>query len=176
MATKRQVWVALMLASGLAAPRAALSLELRRSAFVGAGRAADRTMDAITVVGDPVSAVSRTGAIDLWHGFLGPLGLMSGSGIEAAPEGIGIEPITPNPASSKVAIRFRVDGDRPVTVSVYDLRGRRVRRFDVPVLAGEGAIRWNCDADGGAPLPSGLYFVRLEADHQCAARPVMLVD
>lgn len=176
MATRRKTWAALVLAGGLVAPHGAQPMDLRRSTFAGAGRAGDRTMDAVTIVGDHIAAISRAGAVDLWHGFLGPLGLPAAGGVATIPGGVVLAPISPNPAGSGVSIRFRVDEGEPVTISVYDLGGRRVRRFADQPSAREGAIHWNLHGDDGARLPSGLYFVRLESDHLVAARPVMLID
>jgi len=175
MATRRGIWTLLAFLGLVAGACGAQAMELRRSAFVGAGRAGDRVVNAVLVIGDPVVAVSRAGPRALWHGFLGPLGLSSAGVAWLQPGLPALAPIVPNPASSGATIRFRAEGARPVAISVYDLAGRRVRRL-VDAAAGDGALRWDLDDDDGLRLPSGLYFVRLEADRLAAVRPVMIVD
>lgn len=88
-------------------------------------RAGDRTMDAVIIIVDPFAAIGRVGTVVLWHGFPGPHGWWSTGGEVPVPGGIGLAPITPNPAGLAVAIRFRADGNRPVTVFVHDLGGIR---------------------------------------------------
>lgn len=174
MATRLQTWLALALLGALIAPTGAVAVELRRSAFVGAGRVGDRTRDGFVAIGEPVAGFSRDGALRLWHGFLWPLGAAP-TGVAMIPAGsLALSPPTPNPAAVEVAIRFRVEGGRTATISVYDLGGRRVRRF--ADTAGEGGLDWRLDGDGGARLPSGLYFIRLETAHQRVVRSVMILD
>lgn len=174
MATRLQTWFALTLLGVLIAPAGAVAVELRRSAFVGTGRVGDRTLDGVIAIGDPVAGLSSDGVRRLWHGFLWPLGAAP-TGVAAIPAGgLALSPPTPNPAAVEVAIRFRVDGGRPATISVFDLGGRRVRRF--ADAAGEGGLDWRLDGDGGARLPSGLYFIRLETAHQRIVRSVMILD
>jgi hypothetical protein len=168
--------LALTLLGVLLAPAGAVAVELRRSAFVGAGRVGDRTIDGFVAIGDPIAGFSSDGVHRLWHGFLWPLDAAP-TGVAAIPAGIlTLSPPTPNPAAVEVAIRFRVDGGPPATISIFDLCGRRVRRFTDVASAGEGSLFWRLDADGGARLPSGLYFIRLETTHQRIVRPVMVLD
>ncbi len=176
MATKPQTWLALTLLGVLLAPAGAVAVELRRSAFVGAGRVGDRTIDGFVAIGDPIAGFSSDGVHRLWHGFLWPLGAAPTS-VAAIPAGsLTFSPPTPNPAAVEVAIRFRIEGGRPATISVFDLGGRRVRRFADFASAGEVSLLWRLDGDGGARLPSGLYFIRLETARQRIVRPVMILD
>lgn len=167
---------ALALLGSLVASHGALAMELRRSAFIGAGRVGDRTISGVMIVGDPVASVSGGGARTLWHGFLGPLGLVSSDVAMRPAADLALVPPSPNPVASELAIRFHVAGGRPAAITVFDLGGRRVRRFAETTAPGEGTIIWSLDRDGGARLPSGIYFIRLEAGHQCVVRPVMIVD
>ena len=171
-----RILAALAVLGSLVAAKSALAIVLRRSAFIGAGRVGDRTISGVIIVGDPVASVSEGGARTLWHGFLGPLGLVSSSVAIMSAADLALVPPSPNPVASELAIRFHVAGGRTAAISVFDLGGRRVRRFSETTAQGESTIFWSLDRDGGARLPSGIYFIRLEADHQCVVRPVMIVD
>jgi hypothetical protein len=64
----------------------------------------------------------------------------------------------PNPAQSRVTVRYALPEKQDVTVRLYDVLGRQVRT----VVSGKqkGRHQWTLDV---APLPSGVYFLRLEA-------------
>ncbi|MFI5372766.1 MAG: T9SS type A sorting domain-containing protein, partial [Candidatus Eisenbacteria bacterium] len=67
--------------------------------------------------------------------------------------------IEPNPASSRVTVRFVLPVAAPATLEVLDLEGRRVALVEVGGL-GPGAHAVVLDRDL-AGLPTGLYAVRL---------------
>ena len=47
----------------------------------------------------------------------------------------------------------------PVTLAVYDVRGRRVRTLvDAPQTPGPKTLVWNGRDDAGRPVTSGVYF------------------
>jgi hypothetical protein len=84
-----------------------------------------------------------------------------------------IEPVvfTPNGDGVNDATTFsfgfsRVTGPKQLALSVYDLRGRRVRHLPRtrPDPRGSWTIPWAGDDDGGRPVPPGIYVVRLEVD------------
>jgi flagellar hook assembly protein FlgD len=51
-----------------------------------------------------------------------------------------------------------------VTLSIYDVAGRRVRTLvDTPHTAGAHTVTWNGTNDRGATVSSGIYFYRLRA-------------
>jgi flagellar hook assembly protein FlgD len=47
---------------------------------------------------------------------------------------------------------------------IYDISGRLVKSFSTPVVGVQSAVTWVGDDDIGRKLPSGVYFVSLEAD------------
>jgi len=58
---------------------------------------------------------------------------------------------------------LRLESAGHVTLTVYDVTGRRVRTLtDTVWPAGEHVIRWDGVATSGAPAPSGVYFFRLK--------------
>jgi parallel beta-helix repeat protein len=83
----------------------------------------------------------------------------------------------PNPFNPSTAIRYRVPspGSR-VTLSVYDLSGRRVATLvDAYRSGGEHFAVWRGLDDGGSEVSSGVYFYRLEVDGTSIERKMVLL-
>jgi len=69
----------------------------------------------------------------------------------------------PNPFSGDTRIKFYLPAPEPVSLSVYDVSGRRVRGLiDNTVGSGWHEIVWAGDTNGGGRAASGVYFCRLE--------------
>jgi len=75
--------------------------------------------------------------------------------------GAVLHPASPNPFNPSTTIRFRLDAPATVTLSVYDLSGRLVRRLAGGgiLAAGDHAVPWNGRDGSGRALASGTYFV-----------------
>jgi flagellar hook assembly protein FlgD len=59
---------------------------------------------------------------------------------------------------------------------VFDQPGRRVRTLaDAELPSGEHAIAWDGRDEGGRPVASALYFVRLETDGLALTRRLAVV-
>jgi len=70
----------------------------------------------------------------------------------------------PNPFNPATMIRFNAPAAAFVTISVFDLGGRRVATlFDGRIEAGEHQLSWNGETDAGRPVASGSYYVRLNS-------------
>jgi hypothetical protein len=71
----------------------------------------------------------------------------------------------PNPARTASTVRFDLPQPALVTLEIVDLGGRRIRRLhEGPFHAGMHQQIWNGRDDQGHPVPSGVYFVRLNWD------------
>ena len=83
---------------------------------------------------------------------------------------------SPNPTTGRAAIEYAVQHAGRVTISVYDVGGRRVRTV-VRSSVGPGAHStwWDLRADDGRLLGSGLYFIRLTADERTVVTRLALV-
>lgn len=81
-----------------------------------------------------------------------------------------------NPARGQCRIRFDASVAHPITLSIHDAAGRRIRVLP-PGFAGvgRGEVIWDGrDADGRA-RPSGTYWLRLQAGDARAARTIVLI-
>ncbi|MDP8239232.1 MAG: T9SS type A sorting domain-containing protein [Candidatus Hatepunaea meridiana] len=90
---------------------------------------------------------------------------------EIIPVEFGITGIYPNPFNSTTRITFSVSPSLHVSLSLYDLTGRElVTLIDEDLQAGVYNTGLNA-----TNLPSGLYFVRLEASAQVLSRKLILI-
>ena len=66
----------------------------------------------------------------------------------------------PNPFNPRVTIEFDLRRPGPVQVTIYDLRGRKIRcLLDGPVAAGRTTATWDGRDMTGRSLASGVYLV-----------------
>ncbi|MDZ4805114.1 MAG: FlgD immunoglobulin-like domain containing protein [Candidatus Eisenbacteria bacterium] len=88
---------------------------------------------------------------------------------------IAIRMIAPNPSRGPTSLTFAMQQSGPVSIEVYDIQGRLVRRLlqgDRP----EGPIRllWDGQDDAGQPVASGTYLVRFRSEnHEVSGRMVI---
>jgi len=99
------------------------------------------------------------------------------SGVEdGAVDLLWLGPALPNPCRDGVRTCFaRAPGRGPVCAEVYDVAGRLVSRLAIAGGATAGEIAWDCRADDGAAVPSGVYFLRVSDDAGEAKRAVVRV-
>ncbi len=81
----------------------------------------------------------------------------------------------PNPARTRVAIRYSLCADTRVRLSVHDLTGRVVRTLCASnVRRGAYSIKWDGRDQTGRSLANGIYFVRLVAGSYRSTEKVVL--
>ena len=113
-------------------------------------------------------------------------GLIGAWSVDCSASGIAEDPIrhsfecrspAPNPFRSVAAISYTIPpggGGLPVFLGVYDAGGRLVRTLvDNAIPPGGHAIVWDGRSDGGDPVPSGIYFFRLQWNGQALRRTVL---
>jgi len=88
-----------------------------------------------------------------------------GTGVDEIP-GYGamrLDPVFPNPFNPKATIRFELGAEAPVHLTVLAPSGRALRHLISGEIrgAGEHAVSFDGRDDAGQPLPSGVYFAKL---------------
>ena len=79
----------------------------------------------------------------------------------------------PNPFNPVTTISFSLPRSENISISVYDLLGRRVRNLiqDKTYLAGVHQLAWDGKNDPGEKVASGVYFIRfIGRNHQFTRR------
>lgn len=82
----------------------------------------------------------------------------------------------PNPVRSRSRLSFDLPTDAKVRVTIFDVTGRAAKRLDLGLLAaGHQEHGWRSEDDDGRPLPSGVYYLRLEAGRERATQKVVIL-
>jgi hypothetical protein len=69
----------------------------------------------------------------------------------------------PNPFNPRTTISYSLPKSGRVTLAIYDVRGARVATLvDSDLSAGEQIAEWGGLDDQGTPVPSGVFFARLQ--------------
>ncbi len=70
----------------------------------------------------------------------------------------------PNPFKSSVLISFELKQPQALSLDIFGLRGQKVRALASGVQnSGSHTFSWDGRDDQGKPLPSGIYFCRLQS-------------
>lgn len=96
----------------------------------------------------------------------------------AAPGGFELRPASPNPFRGSTVFAFTLPRPMALRAEVLDLAGRRVRTVSGGALFPAGAHAWTWDGRDahGAPVPSGLYVLRLAAGASIRTTKVLRID
>ena len=84
--------------------------------------------------------------------------------------------LAPNPALGLVDIHYQVATPSNVEITVYDLRGRKIRTvFSGKQEAGDRSVRWNGRDDRDLEVPLGVYFLKALIGSQLRTERLVLV-
>ena len=78
---------------------------------------------------------------------------------------------TPNPVRQTATIRYAVPNRQRLAIHLYDVLGRRVQTLDNGPRKGRHAARLDA-----SDLPSGTYFLRLEAEHAVRTEKMTVIQ
>jgi hypothetical protein len=87
----------------------------------------------------------------------------------------------PNPFNPETWIPFQLSTAADVSINIYDIHGRIVRRFELgQTPAGvynkkSNAIYWNGTNDAGERVSSGVYFYHIQAGEFSASRKMVIL-
>jgi hypothetical protein len=115
---------------------------------------------AVVVDGDNVYSAANVHGLQILARQCGEpaTGVVLPSGVAA---GIAMQ-AEPNPAARQSTLRFALAASARVTVTIYDLAGRTVRRLFADVLgSGAQALAWDGRDDKGQPAAAGVYLARV---------------
>lgn len=109
---------------------------------------------------------------------LGTGRLVASGRVAVAPARATLAPNWPNPCNPRTRLAFALPAgpDRRVRLTIYDVRGRRVRELvDRDLGSGRYEVDWHGDDDRGQSVSSGVYLYRLEAGPDVAQRKLLLL-
>jgi len=111
-----------------------------------------------------------------WYTFPILRGIDTGLDLAGAPPAARLLPNRPNPFNPSTTFRFELQFGDDVELTLYDSRGRLVRRLvSGHRSAGSHEVVWDGRNERGEDVPSGVYFYRLRAAGIVYTRPAVLV-
>ena len=94
----------------------------------------------------------------------------------ANPRFLRVAQNAPNPFNPSTTLRFEVETRQHVSVSLFDVGGRRLAvLFDAVASPGITRMVWNGRDGGGRPVSSGVYFARVQSERSAASIRMVLV-
>jgi hypothetical protein len=82
----------------------------------------------------------------------------------------------PNPFRDKLSVDIQMPRAGKISASLYNIRGQHVRTlFDAVKSAGTHSLSMGSQDGNGAPLATGLYFLRVEYEGKILSRRVALI-
>ncbi len=82
----------------------------------------------------------------------------------------------PNPCAGRASIRYTLPQTYAVRIAIYNLLGHEICALvDHAQPAGHHTIIWNGSDDSERRVPSGIYFLRLQAGKYAATRKLVVV-
>ncbi|MDD4223641.1 MAG: FlgD immunoglobulin-like domain containing protein [Candidatus Cloacimonetes bacterium] len=88
----------------------------------------------------------------------------------------GLRGIFPNPFNPQTSVSFSLKDAAPVSITIYDPRGRKVRTLAAREFSsGQHSLAWDGKDDSGQPLASGVYFCRMNSTGYTGSRKMLLL-
>ena len=88
----------------------------------------------------------------------------------------GLMPPHPNPSNPSTEFRFSLAKAGEVRLAIYNQRGEKVWEIEPREYpAGPHMIQWLGEDQGGSPVASGVYFVKMQALGESFRQRVTLV-
>lgn len=95
---------------------------------------------------------------------------------QSVPQAFELYQNYPNPFNPETSIKYSIDRRSGITLSVFNVLGQLMRLLAAGTReAGIHSVVWNGLDDGGKPVGSGVYFIRLDADGNSRIRKSLLI-
>ena len=80
----------------------------------------------------------------------------------------------PNPFTDQTTLEFTLNNPEKVTITVFDIQGRKLNTLLDETVSGKQKINWNGTNGNGVKLSSGLYFITLKSETKSANLKMLL--
>jgi len=92
------------------------------------------------------------------------------------PEITALKTIYPNPFNPSTSIAYGLAQSAEVSFSIYNSRGQLVRQIPMGNMnSGKHSFVWNGTDDSGRALPTGVYFIRMQAGSESFSKKAVLM-
>ncbi|MDD3562998.1 MAG: FlgD immunoglobulin-like domain containing protein [Candidatus Cloacimonetes bacterium] len=87
-----------------------------------------------------------------------------------------LKKVFPNPFNPSATISYSLVDAAPVSIKIYNSRGQMVRSFEEGLQnAGSYNLIWNGEDNSGRSLPTGVYYIRMQAGQQSFNKKAVLM-
>jgi|GEM_PF-3232238 len=87
-----------------------------------------------------------------------------------------LKPAYPNPFNPATTIRFELTSSQRIDISVYNVLGQEVRTIAAGTFeSGIHQMQWHGLDNTGSRVSSGIYFLRVQSNHQVTTQRLMLL-
>ena len=94
----------------------------------------------------------------------------------ALPAGFTLHQNYPNPFNPSTKIEFSLPRTTRVTLDIYNITGRRVKRLvDEELPSGHWSVVWNGEDESGAEVASGVYFYRIKTSEYIRTKKMVII-
>jgi DNA-binding transcriptional MerR regulator len=102
---------------------------------------------------------------------------------EQSQQGEAVEPANknlllsnfPNPFNPETSIQFELKSARQIRLDIFDIQGKQVKSLvNEYRQAGTYTVRWDGHDENGIPVPSGVYFLRMNAGDESVSRKIVM--
>lgn len=173
-------WIASLVLLLGAAPAHAQFQLARWTADNGGGAVAGGGFSLTGTIGQPDAGLHTGGSFTLQGGFWFGGAAVVGVGDDpdaAAPATVELAlSVAPNPIRGTGTVQLELPRPGPVRLAVYDVTGRRLATIaNREFQAGTHALAVRAEDDQGRRVPTGVYFLRLEAGERSVTRRMLVV-
>jgi len=82
----------------------------------------------------------------------------------------------PNPFNPETTIQYRLDRPGRIEIGIFNATGRKILVLENGLKeAGDHLAVWDGKSDSGKPMPSGIYFYRMDATSFSQTRKMLLL-
>jgi hypothetical protein len=117
--------------------------------------------------GDAFNYGYAYGSFDLYLAFSAP------AAIPGDREGLALA-LSPNPFSGRTQIAYAAPAEKPTSLEIFDVRGRKVRRLSAYGTS-TGGLHWDGKDGAGRVMAPGVYFVVLKSGADVRREKVTLL-
>lgn len=110
---------------------------------------------------------------NFWH-LTGTIDQVSATDPVAVPATISMR-CYPNPFREQLNLEVKSNGNQPVALGIYNLKGQKVRSLMLQVHSDKGSISWDGKDDSGRSLSPGLYFVKIADQEHSSTTKILKI-
>jgi hypothetical protein len=95
---------------------------------------------------------------------------------QSQPKQFQLYPAYPNPFNMSTTIRFQINTNQHIKISIFDVNGRIVNTIlNSKVAAGNYKITWNGKNTTGNEMASGIYFARVSVSNYISTLKLVMI-